>query len=98
MPLLDHFHPPLYPHHHWESFHSNWATRIADGIAPLLPPEFQVEEHTHAGVGFEIDVAAFQDQSSAEDTAVGPALATRTAPVYAPPVADRTIAAAFPDS
>lgn len=57
MPLFDHFHPPLYPHHHWESFHSNWATRIADGIAAVLPPEFQVEEHTHAGPGFEINVA-----------------------------------------
>ena len=65
MPLLDHFHPPLYPHHHWESFHSNWATRIADGIAAVLPAEFQVEEHTHAGVGFEIDVAAYQEQLSA---------------------------------
>src|SRR5437016_5823759 len=59
MPLYDHFHPPLYPTHHWESFHSNWATRIADGIADVLPPDFQVEEHTHAGAGFEIDVAAF---------------------------------------
>src|SRR4051812_4673178 len=56
MPLLDHFRPPLFPNHHCDSFHSNWATRIADAIAPLLPAEFQVEEHTHAGVGFEIDV------------------------------------------
>src|SRR5271165_6188765 len=64
MPLLDHFHPPLYPIHHWESFHSNWATRIADGIAPLLPPEFQVEEHTHARPGFEIDVATNEGESS----------------------------------
>ena len=63
MPLFDHFHPPLYPHHHWESFHSNWATRIADGIAAVLPPEFQVEEHTHAGPGFEIDVATFEGAS-----------------------------------
>ena len=45
MPLFDHFHPPLYPHHHGESFHSNWATRIADGIAAVLPPEFQVGTH-----------------------------------------------------
>lgn len=99
MPLLDHFQPPLYPHHHWESFHSNWATRIADGIAAVLPPEFQVEEHTHAGVGFEIDVAAFQEQSFPDDNAAGgPALATVAAPAYAPPVPDRTIPAAFPDT
>jgi hypothetical protein len=25
MPLLDHFHTPLYPHRAWESFHSRWA-------------------------------------------------------------------------
>jgi len=99
MPLLDHFHPPLYPHHHWESFHSNWATRIADGIAAVLPPEFQVEEHTHAGVGFEIDVAAYQGQSAPEEPASGgAALATLVAPAYAPPVPDRTIPAAFPDT
>lgn len=99
MPLLDHFQPPLYPHHHWESFHSNWATRIADGIAMVLPPEFQVEEHTHAGVGFEIDVATFQEQSSSNDVAAaGPALATLVAPAYAPPIPDRTIPAVFPDT
>lgn len=98
MPLLDHFHPPLYPHHHWESFHSNWATRIADGIAARLPAEFQVEELTHAGAGIEIDVAAFQEQTSpAEIGSRGPALAT-VVPVYVPPAPDRTMPAVFPDT
>lgn len=99
MPLMDHFHPPLYPHHHWESFHSNWATRIADGIAAVLPPEFLVEEHTHAGPAFEIDVAAFEAEGYVPNN--GPtttALATRTAPVYAPPTPDGTLSAVFPDS
>lgn len=99
MPLFDHFQPPLYPHHHWESFHSNWATRIADGIAALLPPEFQVEEHTHAGPGFEIDVAAHERETSPQESvSAGPALATRVAPAYAPPVPDGTMPAAFPDT
>jgi len=99
MPLLDHFHPPLYPHHHWESFHSNWATRIADAIAGLLPADYQVEEHTHAGVGFELDVAAYQETSPAGDTAAAPSgVATLAAPAYAPPIPDRTIPAAFPDT
>src|SRR3954454_746052 len=101
MPLFDHFHPPLYPHHHWESFHSNWATRIADGIAALLPPEFQVEEHTHAGPGFEIDVATYEGEASPTGAA-GPALAARAAPAYAPayapPAPDGILAAAFPDT
>src|SRR5260370_38161926 len=96
MPLLDHFHPPLFPHHHWESFHSNWATRIADGIAALLPPEFQVEEHTHAGTAFEIDVAAFENTSAPADPGSPRApLATRAAPAYAPPVPHRVLPAAL---
>ncbi len=99
MPLFDHFHPPLYPHHHWESFHSNWATRIADGIAAVLPPEFQVEEHTHAGPGFEIDVATYEGQMSPQvNASAGAALATRAAPAYAPPVPDGTLPAVFPDT
>jgi hypothetical protein len=98
MPLMDHFHPPLYPHHHSESFHSNWATRIADGIAAVLPPEFQVEEHTHAGVGFEIDVAAFQDRSVQANGSNGAMLATVAAPAYAPPAPDHTMPAVFPDT
>lgn len=48
MPLLDHFHPPLKDLIPWESFYSNWATRIADAICERLPPEFQVEEHTYS--------------------------------------------------
>lgn len=99
MPLFDHFHPPLYPHHHWESFHSNWATRIADGIAVVLPPEFQVEEHTHAGPGFEIDVATYEESSPPPDRAAdGPALATRAVPAYAPPVPEGVVPAVFPDT
>jgi hypothetical protein len=99
MPLFDHFHPPLYPHHHWESFHSNWATRIADGIAAVLPPEFQVEEYTHAGPGFEIDVATYEEQKAPEASVPsGLALATRSAPAYAPPAPDGVMPAAFPDT
>ena len=37
MPLLDHFRPPLDAKHHWESFHSNWATRLADQLNERLP-------------------------------------------------------------
>jgi hypothetical protein len=56
MPLLDHFHPPLYPRHSWQSFYSNWATRLADGITNLLPPEFIAAEQTRRS-GLEIDFA-----------------------------------------
>jgi hypothetical protein len=99
MPLFDHFHPPLHPHHHWESFHSNWATRIADSIAAVLPPDYQVEEHIHLGPSIEIDVAALEGTGTSEGgTSSGPALATRAAPAYAPPVPDGTMPAAFLDT
>jgi hypothetical protein len=48
MPLLDHFRPPVYPRHRWESFHSNWATRIADALNDSMPEDFLAEEYTHS--------------------------------------------------
>ena len=72
MPLLDHFHPPLHPQHHWESFHSNWATRLADLLNDrLLPPEYIAEEHTHAGTRLEIDVATFEQDAALERASRG---------------------------
>ena len=56
MPLLDHFHPPLYPYHPWESFLSNWATRLTDAVMERLPREFHAEEHIHAGRTLEMNV------------------------------------------
>src|SRR3978361_171606 len=91
MPLLDHFHPPLAPRRHWESFHVNWAGSIADALnEDLLPDGYFAEEHAHAGARFEIDVATFDEESAGGSTV----LATRT---YAPPEAAISIPAAFPD-
>jgi hypothetical protein len=93
MPLLDHFHPPLHAQHHWESFHSNWATRIADALnESWLPPEFLAEEYTHAGSRLEIDVATFEQTPRSN----GPA--TAIAPAYAPPAPARILPTVFPDS
>jgi hypothetical protein len=96
MPLLDHFRPPLYPRHHWESFHSNWATRIADALNERLPPEFLAEEHTSAGARLEIDVATYQERGAAP-TPNGPATATLSQ-AWAPPTPPHTIPATFPDA
>lgn len=50
MPLLDHFHAPLAPQRHWESFHVNWAGAIADSLNEhLLPEGYFAEEHAHLG-------------------------------------------------
>ena len=101
MPLLDHFHPPLFPRHHWESFHSNWATRLADGLTDRwLPPEFVVEENTHGGGRLEIDVAAYE-QPPLDRPHVptnGSPVATVPPLTWAPPAAARTMPAVFPDT
>jgi hypothetical protein len=89
MPLLDHFHPPLHPRRHWESFHVTWAGAIADVLnESLLPDGYFAEEHAHAGARIEIDVATFADETSPGG------VATRT---YAPPAPPLTVPAAFPD-
>src|SRR5437868_5854754 len=100
MPLLAHSHPPLAPHHHWESFHSNWATRIADLLNERwLPPEFIAEEYTHAGTRLEIDVATFEQPGArGGPPADGAATATPPAAVYTPPAPDHTLPAVFPDT
>jgi hypothetical protein len=50
MPLLDHFHPPLAPRRHWESFHVNWAGAMADALNDrLLPEGYFAEEHAQLG-------------------------------------------------
>jgi len=98
MPLLDHFRPPLFPRHHWDSFHSNWATRIADALNERLPPEFMAEEHTSSGARLEIDVATYQEQGVvAPPGPNGPVTATvpRT---WTPPAPPHIIPATFSDA
>jgi hypothetical protein len=80
MPLLDHFHAPLFPLFHWESFHSHWASTLTNELnAGLLPPHFIAAPHVKMGMEVEIDVGTLELFSA--DTENG-GLATRT---YAPP-------------
>jgi len=89
MPLLDHFRPPLYPRHKWNSFHSNWATRIADALnRRWLPSGFLAEEYTTSGARLEIDVATFDEPP--HGIANGAVVATRQAPAWTPPAARRS--------
>jgi hypothetical protein len=70
MPLLDHFHPPLWPTHGWESFLSRWATALADALDRILPPRFFAEVQVHFGNRIEAEVA--------------PPVATRNVPAVFP--------------
>jgi hypothetical protein len=99
MPLLDPFHPPLHPNHHWESFHSNWATRLADALNDRwLPPEFLAEEYTHASTRLEIDVATFEQPPAPSGSLPdGNSTITLTPAVWTLPAPPRTMPAIFPD-
>jgi hypothetical protein len=99
MPLLDHFHPPLITQRRWESFHSSWATKLADALTERwLPPNYIAEEHAHLGPSVEIDVATFTRESSASSQDEGPAVATTDTKVWSPPAADAVFPAVFPDT
>src|SRR5271154_183698 len=62
MPLLDHFHPPLSERRPWESFHTTWASALADTLnRDVLPAGYIALEQVHAGADMEIDVATWTD-------------------------------------
>ena len=99
MPLLDHFHPPLSAERRWESFHSSWATKIADALTEhWLPPNYIAEEHVHLGPSVEIDVATFAREEPAGREEASAAVATVGQKVWTPPAADGVVPAVFPDT
>lgn len=73
MPLLDHFRGNLRRRRHWESFHSSWATFIAQHLnRGVLPKNLVAEVHVSLGVQLEADVTAeelHQDNGSEAGTA-----------------------------
>jgi hypothetical protein len=99
VPLLDHFHPPLSDERRWESFHSSWATRIADALTEQwLPPNYIAEEHVHMGPSVEIDVGTFERDSPPAQEGDGAGVATRSPRVWTAPAPAAVVPAAFPDT
>ena len=99
MPLLDHFHPPLAPRRHWESFHVNWAGAMADDLNErLLPEGYFAEEHAQLGARVEIDVATFADALSEEPEGRPSGTTAVRSKVWTPPAPSLSLPAAFPDS
>lgn len=102
MPLLDHFHPPLYPQRTWEGLHNSWASSLAAALNASLPERYFAEFEVHRGSGIEIDVATFEDESLSrvvrEDTGGG--TATLVAPaekIWRPRQAEMSMPFVFPD-
>ncbi len=99
MPLLDHFHPPLSAERRWESFHSSWATRIADALTESwLPANYIAEEHAHIGPSVEIDVGTFERNGPAAGAEEASAVATADPTVWAPPAPDGVLPSVIPDT
>ena len=98
MPLLDHFHPPLSERRPWESFHTTWASALADALNhDVLPPGYIALEQVHPGAALEIDVATFTDAAaSTSEGAGGTATVPRT--VWTPATAPLVFPVAFPPS
>jgi len=91
MPLLDHFHAPLYPFFHWESFHSHWASILTNQLnGGVLPPEYVAAPHVKMGTEVEIDVGTFELYGNREN---GGGIATA---VYAPPPPALSVPITFP--
>jgi hypothetical protein len=96
MPLLDHFHPPLFPQRSWESFHSRWANSIADALQRVLPERYFAEVQIHLGSRVEADVAEFERPAEAEEARNGPGGGVAVQ-IWAPPPAILVLPAVFPD-
>lgn len=91
MPLLDHFHPPVSDEIQWNTFHSAWASTLANHLNAIVPPEFRVHENLKLGGGVEIDVATLRVPPG------GNGAATARHSVWQPGPPAATIAAVFPD-
>jgi hypothetical protein len=102
MPLLDHFHPPLFPERRWESFHAIWATAIVARLnEAVLPSAYYAETQVHIGGRVEVDVATLEGAPPAGPTAAapgnGPVATLPAAGVWAPPAPALVLSTIFPD-
>jgi hypothetical protein len=83
----------------WESFHSSWATRIADTLTERwLPANYIAEEHAHLGPSVEIDVATFEREAPAEAEPNVGGVALANLKVWTPPAPDAVVPSVFPDT
>jgi Protein of unknown function (DUF4058) len=82
MPLLDHFHPPLYLRRRWGGFHSSWATFLAVRINQKAAPlGYIAETHVKLGIVVESDVGVLDEEGASAQNTNG----TVATAVWAPP-------------
>jgi hypothetical protein len=96
MPLLDHFHEPLFSEESWESFHSAWAGDIMGWLNRMLPRRYRAYIQTHLGRQIEADVTEYDRPAEPSEGQVnGPG--TVAVQTYAPPVVALTLPVVYPD-
>src|SRR5438105_10650970 len=96
MPLLDHFHPPLFGRRHWEAFHGWWAAAMAAGLNDRLPEEYFAEFQVTLGTRVEVDVATFSEAGESVSSNDNGGTGVQTE-VWAPPTPTAIMPAVFPD-
>src|SRR5713226_3033794 len=98
MPLLDHFHPPLAGHRHWEGFHGWWAAALAGSLNDhLLPPDYFAEFQVTLGTRVEVDVATFTEEGAPGPHRPDGATTAVQTRIWTPPTPAAVIPALFPD-
>src|SRR6266852_2011648 len=98
MPLLDHFHPPLAGHRHWEGFHGWWAAALAGSLNDhLLPPDYYAEFQVTLGTRVKVNVATFTEEGALEPHRPNGATTAVQTRVWTPPTPVAVFPAIFPD-
>src|SRR5436190_1246824 len=97
MPLLDHFHPPLFGRRRWESLHAQWATALSNSLNERLPPAYFAETQVTHGTRIEVDVGTFTEDGAPSTADSEHGVTAVQAQVWAPPTPIATMPAVFPD-
>jgi hypothetical protein len=98
MPLLDHFHDPLFSAHPWASFHAMWASEIVGWLNKRLSRRYFATMYTHLGPDVAADVAEFErDPGPDEELPNGSVNGGVAVEVWAPPKTTLAMPAVFPD-
>jgi hypothetical protein len=98
MPLRDHFRPPLDDSRSWDELHGAWPTVIVMALNPKLPPRYVAAPRVHLGPHAEIDVTAYEtDTSDSAAAKTGGADGGVATAVWAPPRPTFDVAVDLPE-